>query len=176
MPTQLILTANVQGLGSEGDRVAVADGYARNYLLPQSLAMTATAAALRQIESLKLKRAERERKELEEAQELAKKISKLHSAVELQTGEQGKAFGSITNTDIASALAGRGFQIDRKAVLLDEPIKKTGLFEIPIRLHPQVTATFKLTVSSANQPAPAETTEADARTKTVKSAKPKAAK
>ena len=176
MPTQLILTANVHGLGSEGDRVAVADGYARNYLLPQSLAMVASTGALRQIEALKLKRAERERKELEEAQELAKKISKLHSTVELQTGDQGKAFGSITSADLASALASRGFEIDRKAVLLEEPIKKTGLFEIPIRLHPQVTATFNLTVNSANQPAPAETTEADPKTKTAKSARPKASR
>ena len=152
MPTQLILTANVTGLGAEGDQVAVADGHAYNYLLPKNMAVIATAATLRQIESLKLRRAERERKELEQAQELAKKISKLNSTVELQVGENGKVFGSVTSSDIASALAERGFEVDRKTVMLEEPIKKTGSFEIPIRIHPQVNATFKLTVVSPHQP------------------------
>ncbi len=164
MSTQLILTANVKGLGAEGDQVMVADGYARNFLLPRSLAMAATSSAMRRVESLKLLRAERERKELEEAQELAKKISKLNSTVELQCGENGKVFGSVTNADIASALAERGFQIDRKAVLLEEPIKKLGNFEIPIRLHSQVNAQFKLTVVSPNLPAVAATTSAPFRT------------
>lgn len=166
MATQLILTSNLPGLGSEGDQVTVADGYARNFLLPKSLALEATPAALKRIESLKLLRTERERKELEEAQELSKKISKLTSSVELNAGEKGKVFGSITSADIASGLSSRGFDIDKKAILLDEPIKKTGTFEIPIKIHPQVTATFKLTVTSN---APAETEES-------KEAKPRAPK
>ncbi len=152
MPTQIILTSNVQGLGSEGDQVAVADGYARNFLLPKSMAIIASPSALRRIESLKLLRAERERKELEQAQETARKISKLNSTVELQIGENNKVFGSVTSSDIASALHSRGFEIDRKAILLDEPIKKLGTFEIPIRLHSQVIASFKLTVESPNLP------------------------
>jgi large subunit ribosomal protein L9 len=156
MPTQVVLTSNVKGLGSEGDQVAVADGHARNYLFPHNLAIEATPAAMRRIESLKLLRAERERKELEQAQELATKIGKISCTVELQTGEGGKVFGSVTNMDIANALINNGFQIDKKAVLLDDPIKKVGSFEIPIRLHPQVNATFKLTVISPNAPAPVE--------------------
>jgi large subunit ribosomal protein L9 len=172
MATQLILTSNLPGLGSEGDQVTVADGYARNFLLPKSLALEATPAALKRVESLKLLRTERERKELEEAQELSKKISKLTSSVELAGGEKGKVFGSITSADIASGLKSRGFEVDKKAILLDEPIKKTGNFEIPIKLHPQVTATFKLTVTSN---APAETTEESKDTK-PKSFKGKPAK
>ncbi len=168
MPTSLVLTANVPGLGAEGDQVVVTDGYARNYLFPRNMAVPATAGAVHRIESLKLLRAERERGELEQAQELAKKISKLNSTVELQTGESGKVFGSVTRADIASALGGCGFEIDSKAVLLEEPIKKIGTFEIPIRLHPQVDATFKLTVVSPNQPAPRVATEAGTRTKTTK--------
>lgn len=156
MLTRLILTANIPGLGAEGDQVTVNGGYARNFLIPRNLAVLATAAALKRVEALKLLRAERERKELEHAQELAKKIAKIQSTVELQTSEEGKLFGSVTNIDIASALASRGFEVDRKAVLLEEPIRKTGSYEIPVRLHPQVTATFKLTVASLNQPAPTE--------------------
>ena len=148
MSTQVILTANINALGAEGDLVAVSDGYARNFLFPKKMAVTATPAALRRVESLKLLRAERERKELEAAQEMAKKISKLNSTVELQAGENGKLFGSVTSADIAGALASRGFEIDKKAVLLDEPIKKVGTFEIPIRIHAQVNATFKLVVES----------------------------
>jgi large subunit ribosomal protein L9 len=170
MPTQLILTSNVQGLGSEGDQVAVTDGYARNFLLPKNLATTATPAALRRVESLKLLRTERERKELEEAQELAKKISKLNSTVELQTGENGKVFGSVTSADIANALASRGFSIDKKAVLLTEPIKKTGTFDIPIRIHPQVNATFKLIINS-NLPAAGATPEPKAKSSKSKTSK-----
>ncbi len=174
MATQVILTSNINGLGSEGDQVSVSDGYARNFLLPKSMALIATPAALRRIESLKLLRAERERKELEEAQEVAKKISKLNSTVELQTGEGGKVFGSVTSADIAAALASRGFEFDRKAILLDEPIKKLGTFEIPIRIHSQVNAIFKLNVVSPNLPAASEApaaTEAKPRAKSAKSKK-----
>jgi large subunit ribosomal protein L9 len=168
MSTQIILTSNVKGLGGEGDQVAVADGYARNFLFPQNKAVPATAVAIRKIESLKLLRAERERKELEQAQELANKISKLNSTVELQAGENGKVFGSVTSIDIANALTSRGFEIDKKAVLLDEPIKKIGTFEILIRLHPQVNATFKLTTTSPNLPANTESTASDGKPKTGK--------
>jgi large subunit ribosomal protein L9 len=154
MQTQLILTSNIPGLGAEGDVVSVSGGYARNFLVPRNMAILATAAAMKRVEALKLLRAERERKELEHAQELAKKIAKIQSTVELQTSEEGKLFGSVTSADIAAALAGRGFEIDRKAVQLEEPIRRTGAYEIPIRLHAQVTATFKLTVASLNQPTP----------------------
>jgi len=157
MPTQLILTSNVQGLGAEGDQVTVADGFARNFLLPKSMAVLVTPSELRRVESFKLLRAGRERKELEQAQELARKIGKLNSTVELQTGEKGRAFGSITNADIAGALRSCGFEIDRKAVLLTEPIKQVGIFDIPIRLHPQVNASFKLNVVSPNLPVPGAT-------------------
>ncbi len=176
MRTQLILTSNVPGLGTEGDQVTVAGGYARNFLLPKNMAMIATPAALRRVESLKLLSAERERKELEHAQELAKKISKLQSSVELQSGEDGKLFGSVTNADIASAMAARGFEIDHKWVELAEPIRKIGEYEIPIRLHSQVKATFKLTVASANQPAPVAAPHKEAKPKASKDpAKPKPA-
>ncbi|MCC7517756.1 MAG: 50S ribosomal protein L9 [Verrucomicrobiae bacterium] len=156
MSTQLILTTNVKNLGAEGDVVSVADGYARNFLLPRQMAVVATTGAMRRVESLKLLRTERERKELEEAQELGKKIDKLSSTVELQAGEGGKVFGSVSGADIAAALAERGFQVDKRSIQLDEPIKKAGSFEIPIRLHAQVTATFKLTVAIPHAPAAEE--------------------
>ncbi len=173
MATQVILTANVKSLGAEGDQVSVADGYARNFLLPKNQAVIASPAALRRVESLKLLRTERERKELEEAQETAKKISKLSSTVELQCGEGGKVFGSVTANDIAQALAQRGYPLERRAVQLEEPIKKLGIFEIPIRLHAQVTAQFKLTVVSPNLPAAAA---GEAASKTTRSEKARPAR
>ncbi|MDD2710127.1 MAG: 50S ribosomal protein L9 [Verrucomicrobiae bacterium] len=170
MLTKLILTANIPTLGAEGDQVSVASGYARNYLVPKKLAVMATAAAMKRIESLKLLRAERERKELEQAQELAGKIAKFHNTVELQTAEDGKLFGSVTNADIATALASRGYEIDRRSILLENPIRKVGVYEIEIRLHQQVTTKFKLTVVSANQPTPQAAKEDDPKAKKGKGA------
>src|SRR5919108_5698555 len=100
--TQLILTENVPGLGAEADVVKVRRGYARNYLLPKGKAYEVTRASLRQLDNLKQKRAEREARELNEAEELARRIGKLHLTFTLATGETGKAFGSVTTQDIVN--------------------------------------------------------------------------
>src|SRR4051812_23488611 len=102
--TKLILTDNVPGLGAEADVVKVRRGYARNYLLPQGKAYEVTASALRELDNLKKKRAEREANELNEAEELARRIGKLHPTFTLATGETGKAFGSVTAQDIVTRL------------------------------------------------------------------------
>ncbi len=147
---QVILTENIPGLGAEADVVTVRAGFARNFLLPQKKACEVTPATLRQINFLKAKRAEREARELAEAQELARKINKLNLQFTLETGETGKAFGSITNQDLAERLKGElgGLVFDRHKIALERPIKESGAFEIPVKLHGDVTATLKIAISA----------------------------
>jgi large subunit ribosomal protein L9 len=163
MPTtEIILTDNVPGLGAEADIVKVRRGYARNYLLPRGKAHELTPASLRQVENLKKKRAEREARELNEAEELARRINKLRVSFKLETGETGKAFGSITAHDIVTRLKNEiGEEIDRHKIHLEHPIKSTGEHEVTIKLHHDVTVNFKFEVKSAHEepPKPAEAAE-----------------
>jgi large subunit ribosomal protein L9 len=151
MPTtEVILTDNVPGLGAEADVVKVRRGYARNYLLPQGKAYEVTPAALRQLDNLKKKRAEREARELNDAEEIARKIGKAHLIFTLATGESGKAFGSITAQDIVTRMKNElGLEIDRHKIVLERPIKDTGEHEVAIKLHHDVIAQFKFDVRSA---------------------------
>ena len=154
--TELILTENVPGLGAEADVVKVRRGYARNYLLPHGKAHEVTPAALRQLDALKQKRAEREARELNEAEELSRRIGKLRVTFSLATGETGKAFGSITAQDIGNRLKDEiGVEIDRHKILLERPIKDTGDHEVQIKLHHDVSAQFKFSVKSAEEAKPA---------------------
>src|SRR5438477_9569897 len=151
MPTtEVILTDNVPGLGAEADVVKARRGYARNYLLPQGKAYEVTPAALRQLDNLKKKRAEREGRELNDAEELSRKIGKAHLVFTLATGESGKAFGSITAQDIVHRMKNElGIEIDRHKLTLERPIKDTGEHEVGIKLHHDVIAQFKFDVKSA---------------------------
>jgi large subunit ribosomal protein L9 len=153
MPTtEIILTENIPGLGAEADVVKVRRGYARNYLLPQGKGYEVTPATLRELDNLKKKRAEREARELNEAEELSRRIGKLRVTFTLETGETGKAFGSITAQDIVARLKQEtGQEVDRHKVLLERPIKDTGEHEVAIKLHHDVTAQFKFDVKSAEQ-------------------------
>src|SRR5947208_16030227 len=152
MPTtEVILTDHVPGLGAEADVVKVRRGYARNYLLPKGKAYEVTPTALRQLETLKKKRAEREGRELNEAEEVARKIGKARLTFSLTTGESGKAFGSITAQDIVNRMKNElGLEIDRHKIVLERPIKDTGEHEVAIKLHHDVTAQFKFDVKSAD--------------------------
>src|SRR5206468_3693509 len=137
--TEIILTENVPGLGAEADVVKVRRGYARNYLLPHGKAHEVTPASLRQLDALKAKRAEREARELNEAEELARRIGKTRIAFTLETGETGKAFGSVTAQDIVNRLKNElGAEIDRH--------------QIAIKLHHDVTTQFVFQVKSAEKP------------------------
>lgn len=152
--TEIILTENVPGLGAEADVVKVRRGYARNFLLPQGKAYEVTKASLRQLDNLKAKRAEREAKELNEAEELSRRINKLKVTFTLETGETGKAFGSITAQDLVKRLKNElGNEIDRHRIVLEHPIKTTGEHEVAIKLHHDVTAKFNFQVKSAAEPA-----------------------
>lgn len=153
---QVILKEHIKGLGAEADVVKVKRGYARNFLVPQGKAYDATAGNLRHLNSLKSLRAEREAKELQEAEKTASKLKKLKLKLTLQTGQGGKAFGSITTMDIAKAVAESAkVELDRHLFELDKPIKSTGTFEIPVKLHAQVSCFVKLTVT-AGEDAPEE--------------------
>src|SRR6476659_2215671 len=151
--TELILTESVPGLGAEADLVKVRRGYARNYLLPRKMAHEVTPAALRQLNALKQKRAEREARELNESQELARRIGKARFVFTLETGETGKAFGSVTAQDIVNRIKNElGAEIDRHKIVLERPIKDTGEHEVAIRLHHDVTAQLVFQVKSAEEP------------------------
>jgi large subunit ribosomal protein L9 len=151
--TQVILTEPVTGLGAEADVVKVKPGYARNFLIPRGKAFEVTPATLKQLNGLKAKRAEREAREMNESEELARRINKLKITLTLETGETGKAFGSITAKDIADRLKGElgGTEIDRHSIVLERPIKDTGEHEIEIKLVHNVTARLNLNVKSSSQ-------------------------
>jgi large subunit ribosomal protein L9 len=162
--TEIILTENVPGLGAEADVVKVRRGYARNYLLPRGKAYEVTPSTLRQLDNLKKKRAEREARELNEAEELSRRIGKLRLTFTLETGETGKAFGSITAQDIVTRLKNEiGNEIDRHKIVLEHPIKTTGEHEVHIKLHHDVTTPLRFVVKSTEEPkteeAPAEQPE-----------------
>jgi large subunit ribosomal protein L9 len=146
---QVILKEKITKLGAEADVVSVKAGYARNFLIPHGKAYEATKGNLLQVKNLKAKRAEREAKEISEAQTTAGKIKKLNLKLELATSQAGKAFGAITNMDIAKALEEQKIIIDRHCIELDKPIKGTGKFDIQVRLHADVEATLHLTVTAA---------------------------
>ncbi len=148
--TQIILIETVPGLGAEADVVKVRRGYARNFLLPQGKAYEVTKRSLRQLDNLKAKRASREAAELNEAEELARRIGKLKVVFTLETGETGKAFGSVTAQDLVKRLKNElGNEIDRHRVVLEHPLKTTGEHEVPIKLHHDVIAKFVFQIKSA---------------------------
>jgi len=145
---QVILKEKIEGLGAEADVVKVRAGYARNFLVPQGKAYEASRANLRHIEALKTRRTRREAEEITACQELATRISKLSPKFTLSTGQGGKAFGSVTTMDIHKQLEADGIVIDRHAIELEKPVKKSGKTEITIRLHPQVITTLTISVDA----------------------------
>ena len=145
---EVILREHVDNLGSRGEVVKVADGYARNYLLPRKLALLATEGNKKQIERERSKFEAKEGEERKIAQALADRLVSADVVISRKVGETDVLFGSVTSADIAEALATKGFEVDRRKVQLAEPIKKLGAFEIPVKLHRDVVATIKLTVAA----------------------------
>ena len=158
---KVILATKIEGLGCEADLVTVKAGYGRNYLIPQGLAFEATPANQRFINMLQKKRAEREAAELANVQDIAGKIAAVTLDLTLEAGENGKVFGAITNQQIAESLAAQGIEIDRHSIDLEKPLKKSGTYEIPAKLHPQVVATVKVNLVVKGEVAEATETEAE---------------
>jgi len=151
--TEVILTHNVVGLGAESDHVKVAAGYARNYLFPQGLAISLTAANKRRLESLRQRRAERESLEFNTMSELAKGLSKTVLVLTAKTGEDGKMFGSITAGIIAAELKQQfDVALDIKKIHVEHPLRTVGEHEVELRLHPEVTTTLKVRIDRAAPP------------------------
>lgn len=146
---KVILKENIDTLGHIGDIVKVAPGYARNYLVPKGLAIEATEKNAKALEHAKRQMAYRKNKALESARNLAAKLDALAIALVHQAGEEGKLFGSVTNMELANYLKDKGFEIDRRKIVLAEPLKHTGEYTIPVKIHPEVTANLKVSVTAA---------------------------
>ncbi len=147
---QVILTADVDPLGRKGDVVDVAVGYARNYLVPRSLAVAASAGAVRQAEAMRATRAEAEKREREEAELLAAQLTGTRVVLAARAGDEGKLFGSIGAGDVAAGIAKfTGVEIDRGLIEVVEPIKEIGLHEVTVRTHRDVAVTVTLDVIPA---------------------------
>ncbi len=145
---EVILKEDVINLGSKGDVVKVADGYGRNYLLPRKLAMQATEANKAVIEQMKAAAARRSASEKAVAEELVHKLEPLSLVFTRKSGEAGHLFGSVTSADIAAELAAQGFEIDRRRIVLGEPLKQVGDHKVPVKLHRDVTAQLSVTVKA----------------------------
>lgn len=144
---KVILQQNVKKLGNKGDLVEVAEGYARNYLLPRGLAVEANDAAMRSLKHEKSVAKKKAERELEEARERAAKLEALTIKIAAKTGESGRLFGSVTAGDIADAVkSASGLEIDKRRVDLKEPIKALGSYRVPVQLHPGVTAELNVQV------------------------------
>ena len=144
---ELILRDDIEKLGRRGEVVNVAAGYARNYLLPRGLAMAVTDANKAQIEKEKRAWEARMAKEKEEFESLAERIAELRFVAPRKVGENDLLYGSVTSADVGDFLQAKGIEIDKRRVLLDEPIKHLGEHEVKIRLHPEVQASLKLLVT-----------------------------
>ncbi len=143
---EVILKEPVDNLGARGDIVKVADGYARNYLLPRNLALAVTAGNRRQIEAEKKRAAAREAEERAVAEAQASRLAQAECVIARRVGEKDTLYGSVTSADIAEGLARLGFEIDKRKIQLAEPIKQLGEFFVPLRLHRDVTAQVKVLV------------------------------
>ncbi|HEX2610257.1 MAG TPA: 50S ribosomal protein L9 [Gemmatimonadales bacterium] len=143
---EVILREDIKTLGRAGEMVKVKPGYARNYLLPQGLAYEATEGNKKRVAAEGRVRAARDQAERSEAERLASSLSQVSLKLSGKAGEEGKLFGSITSQDIADALGQQGYQIDRRKIELDHPIKTTGAHTVSIRLHPEVHAQLGVSV------------------------------
>ena len=141
-----ILTQDITGLGSIGDLITVKEGFGRNYLVPQGKAIQATSQNMKKLEHQKRQIREKIDKAKREAERLAARIEAVSCTVAKAVGEEDKLFGSVTGMDIEASLKVEGIEIDRKKINITEPIKSLGIYNIPIKLHPEVTAILKLWV------------------------------
>ena len=148
---KIILNEEVENLGKAGDLVTVANGYGRNYLLPRGLAVLATPKNVKQLDHQKKVVADRQAKVVGGLSKVKEAIDRVSITITAQVGEEGKLFGSVTTTDLAEALAREGIQVDRKKILLAEPIKHVGETDVEVRLHPEVIARFKVSVAAAEE-------------------------
>lgn len=143
---KVILLATVDRLGKTGDVITVKEGYARNYLIPKNMAREATAGNMKMLDSLKRKHADEDAKILESAKAVADKLAALLLTISAEAGEEEKLFGSVSNEAISEALSHEGIAVDKRNIVLAEPIKKLGIHQVTVKLHPDVKAELKVSV------------------------------
>jgi large subunit ribosomal protein L9 len=142
----VILLEPIKGVGDRGDKVKVSAGYARNYLLPNRLAITATGAGAKIFAEAERQRATREAKSRRQAEGLAKQFEGVSVHIPVEVGEEDKIFGSVTSADIAEYLKSQGMDVDKRKILLEEPLKQLGVYSVPIRLAAEVEGKVKVWV------------------------------
>jgi large subunit ribosomal protein L9 len=143
---KILLTKDVPKIGKKGEILEAKEGYARNFLIPNGLAVEATESTLKQVEQQKKAQERKKEKEKEAAQALAAKLKGFTITLRHKAGDEGKLFGSITSAEIAEALKAKGFDIDKKQVVLDDHIRLVGHHDVSIKLHPEVTALLPVEV------------------------------
>ncbi|MGN6129164.1 MAG: 50S ribosomal protein L9 [Nocardioidaceae bacterium] len=146
---KLILTQEVDGLGAPGDIVEVRDGYARNYLVPRGFGIRWTRGGEKQIESIKAARASREVRDLDHAKEIKAKLEGTTVLLPVRAGQGGRLFGAVTVGDIATAIANAGAEVDKRRILVGNPIKSLGTHQVTVKVHDEVDATVNLDVVAA---------------------------
>jgi len=144
---EIILLKDLDELGLEGDIVKVANGYARNYLIPRGIAFEATPQNVNSIEQRRKKIELRKVKAKEEAEQLKEKMSEVLVQISQKAGEEGKLYGSVTSMDIAAGLEKQGMVVDRRKLILDKPIKVVGEYDVPVKIYPEVIGSIKVVVS-----------------------------
>jgi large subunit ribosomal protein L9 len=143
---KVILKEDIKKIGSMGQTVTVADGFARNYLVPKGLAVQANIKNMKSLEHAKKVIQEKAKKMKASVQDFADRLSKITLVIKAKAGEEGKLFGSVTTMDIAEQLKNEGIEIDKKKISLDEPIKRIGTYAVSIRLHPEIDTQINLQV------------------------------
>ncbi len=146
MATKVILLKDVDNLGKSGDVVSASEGYARNFLFPRGIALSATEQNIKVAEVNRKQKTEAMEKEKQEAAKLADAISKISCTIAVEAGKDDKLFGSVTSADIQKALEAEGINVDKKKIELKDHITQIGIFQIPIKLHQEITANLKLWV------------------------------
>ncbi len=149
---EIILLEDVDKLGVRGQLIKVADGYGRNFLLPKKLAVVATPQNRKWVDQRRVRFLKQTAKEKAEAEELAKLLEGVSVVVTRKAGEHGTLFGSVTALDVAEGLAAQGYKIDRRKIQLDQPLKVLGEYDVPVKLHREVTTTVKVKVEPEAQP------------------------
>jgi len=143
---KVILLKELEGYGGIGSIINVKDGFARNYLIPRGIALPATESNLRHVSSIISHKQRKLQKEKEKALELAKRLEGLVLEIRHPAGEKGKLYGSVTNSEISKALSEKGFEVDKKKIVLSKPIREVGIYTVNIKLHPEVEVRIKVDV------------------------------
>ena len=141
---KVILLQTIDRLGKAGDVITVKEGFARNYLIPKNAAKEATAGNMKMMESLKKKQAQADAVKMSEIKAIADRLGALSLTITAQAGEEEKLFGSVSSEDIALALAGENIKVDKRDIILEEPIRKLGTYQVTVRLHPEVKTALKV--------------------------------